>query len=318
MGASAPIFIARNEGIPVEYSAIQAIDFALGRLLVDVYDHQQMNGPANWQAFLKRPTSQRIKRGDFDTVTDILKAVESTEQGSSASTNGKVKANQVQLPLIVYGRKTPIVVSEPDAGAYQIGQHATGPSGADLKLSLAQVSVDYRIAMMAWDRPALDTLQLAWLFHVAVPGQHRLSYEVQIGGETLTITGELVDPRTPMFEDASLERSEGRVHAVILTVTVKTYAVMGASVVVPPALQWILASPMDQVYGAGSADPDGIPPGSSTATTDPNDPNNAATHSREPGGAQIVVGYEDGQSAIVGIGSLDGDCDGGICWPNKV
>lgn len=309
--------------MPVEYSAIQAIDFALGRLLVDVFDHQQMNGPANWQAFLKRPNNQKIMRGDFDTAQDILKAIESSEKHASAS--GKVKVNPVNLPLIVYGRKPALVVSEPDAGAYQLGQVASGPSGADLRLSLAQVSVDYRIALLAWDRPTLDTMQLAWLFHVAVPGQHRLSYDVQIGGETLTITGELLDPRTPIFDDASLERSEGRLHGVILTVTVKTYAVMGGAVVIPPGLQWILAGPSDQVYGPGSSDPDGIPipgggagGGGAGGATDPNDPLNVITHTRDLEGATVVVGYSDGQTGIIGIGSLGGDCDGGICWPGKV
>lgn len=270
----------------MEFSPLQAIDFSLGRLLVDVYDHQKPNhGPANWRAFLARPNPQRFLRGDFDTVSDILKMMESSQKNAVSAPG--LKSNPVNLPLIVYGRKPSIVVADPDAGAYIFDHTVTDNEGNDMRMSAAQLTVDYRVAMMAWDKPTLDTMQLAWLFHVARPGQHRLSYQMQVGTGTIDVTGELIDPKTPVFEDSSLTRDEGRLHAVVLTVTVKTYAIAGVgNIVIPDGFRWATGSAINGHYGLGS--------------------NYGLDGTGGIGGGGI------------GGGNTGGLCDGGACWPNRI
>lgn len=260
----------------MEYSTLQAIDFAVGKFLVDVYENQATTvGPKNWQAFLARPTKQKIMRGDFDTPSDILKLIESNEK--HATQVGAVKANPVNLPLIAYTRKPAIMVADPNAAAYQHEQRVLGPFGDGLSLSVAQLSLEYRVCMMAHDIPTLETMQLAWIFKVSKPGNNYLSYDIAIGGQKMPIMGSIIDPKTPLFEDVSLARTDGRLYAVMLSVTVRIYAVMGAEISIPDSLRWIIYPPT------------GLPTG--------------------PGGSN------DG--GLWGEGSLGGPCEGGICWPNE-
>lgn len=274
----------------MEYTQLQAVDFTLGRLLVDIFAKQQQDhGPAMWQTFLKRDVKTKILRSDFETVADIVKAMESAEK--HAAQDGMQRSNSVQLPLICYGRKPNLMMADPDAAAYIFDKVVVDDDGRDLRLSVAQLNMEYRIAMLAWDRPTLDMMQLAWLFHVGKPEQHRLSYDVMIGESKLEITGELIDPKTPMFEDASLDRGEGRLHAIILPVQVKIYAVMGDGYpVIPESFQWMLKSPMDGWFGPGSFWGVG---------GHPYEPDNIANDTSLPGG-----------------GNTGGVCDGDACWPN--
>ena len=274
----------------MEYSPLQAVDYSVGRLLVDIYEKQRKDhGTANWQAFLRRENKSKILRGDFETASDILKLMEGAEK--HAVQGGKQRTNQVAVPLIVYGRKPQIAVSDPEAAAYIMDMPVTDNEGRDIRLSAALLNIEYRVAMLAWDRPTLETMQLAWVFHVGKAGRnHRLTYDMRVGDGLITISGELIDPWTPAFDDASLTRDEGRLHAVILTATVKAYAIMGeGNLVIPSRFQWMLSSPLDSWFGPGSSWGIGGNP------FDPDDPAN------EPG-----------------TGGTGGMCNGLSCWPNKI
>jgi len=261
----------------VEYSTLEAIDFAIGKFLVNIYDNQPLNGPANWRSFLQRPTKKKILRGEFDTVSDILKTIESTEK--HASQTGPVKANPVNLPLIAYTRKPSITVADPDAAAYLRDSTVLAPDGVtDLSISLAQLSLEYQICMMAFDRPTLESMQLAWVFALSKQGAKQLSYDVMIAGCQLEIQGSIIDPLTPLFSNASLPIASGRLFAVMLPITVRIYAVMGAEIDIPETLRWIVYSPADNYSGPGGSNEGGL------------------------WGDDVALG---------------GSCDGGVCWPNK-
>jgi len=224
-----------------DYSVIQAVDFGLGQKLATIYATGAMDGPRQWQRFLQRQPQHKIFRGDFDEPEGIVRAIEASAAHRQKA--GQLSSNSPALPLIAYGRKPAIEVIEPEAGDYQYDRHAITDSGQQLRLSFAMVAIEYRLTLMAWDKPTLDTMQLAWLFHVSnrAARGHKFDLAYEVAGEPLEgITAEIIDPKTVAFEDASLERDNGRLHAVTLPVRVRAYAIQGARVSLPDTLRWQL------------------------------------------------------------------------------
>ncbi|MBE0505904.1 MAG: hypothetical protein IBX50_04180 [Marinospirillum sp.] len=211
---------------------MQAVDFALGRFLSEVYPiDNAAEGAKNWCRFMARPPAQKIMRGDFETASDIIRSMEASQK--QASQNNKIKWNSVSLPVIAYGRKPNIIVSDPDAGSYS---QKTVISENDFRLKLIQVDIEYRIAMLAWDIPTLDQMQMQWMFHVAFE-QSKIEYQVKVDGEPMTLTADIIDPKTPAFEDSSLPASDGRVHAVLLPIRARTYLAKGMLVDIPDPIR---------------------------------------------------------------------------------
>lgn len=224
-----------------DYSALQAIDFGLGQHLASIYSGDAGGGSRHWRRLLSRSPQSKIFRGDFETPSDIVRNIESGR--GNHRKGGRIDANAPALPLIGYGRRAPIEVVEPEAAGHQFDQLAVTDSGKTVRLSMAMVQVEYRLTLMAWDRPTLDAMQLAWTFHVANAAKrgHKFDLAYDIDGEPLDgITAEIIDPKSVAFEDASLERSDGRLHAVTLPVRVRAYAVQGARVSVPERIRWQL------------------------------------------------------------------------------
>lgn len=286
-----------------DFSVIQAVDFGLGQHLARIYSTGHDDGPRNWRQLLQRPPQTKIFRGDYDDPEAIIGSIESGKKQRQSSE--WLQANAPSLPLIAYGRKPNIEVIEPEAAGHQFARYATTDSGQQVKLSLAMVLVEYRLTLMAWDKPTLDAMQLAWLFHVgnAAERGHKFDLAYDIDSEPLDgITAEIIDPKTVTFEDASLAANEGRLHAVSLPVRVRAYAIQGARVSVPERMRWQLevsvggetinvsgdspSGPSGQPYEGNATNPAGTLPGS------------VAVPGQEPYG-----GHQTGS----GAGTRDGD-----------
>lgn len=220
-------------------SVLQAVDFGLGQHLAQIYSVGGETGPLHWQRLLQRPAREKIFRGDFETPQDVVRALESLR--SHARQQGTVQLNAVNLPVVAYGRKAHIQSIEPEAAAHQYRRFAVTESQQQLRLALAMVQLEYTLMLLAWDRPTLDAMQLAWLFHVANIGArgHKFPLHYELDGEPLTdITAEIIDPKTVAFEDVSLTVQEGRLHAVRLPVMLRVYAIQGVKVSLPTCMRW--------------------------------------------------------------------------------
>ena len=240
-----------------DYSVIQAVDFGLGQHLAHIYSDGFDSGPQNWRQLLKRPPQKKIFRGDFDEPYAAVRSIESAAIAKQASQ--WVSANRPSLPVVLYGRKPNIETIEPEAAGFQHDQYAITDSGEQVRLSFAMIVVEYRLTLMAWDKPTLDAMQLAWIFHVsnAAKRQHKFNLAYEIDGEPLDgITAEIIDPKTAAFEDISLPVNEGRLHAVSLPVRVRAYAIQGAKVDLPTSMRWQL----EVSVGGQSVDVDGVTP----------------------------------------------------------
>lgn len=252
-----------------DYSVIQAVDFGLGQHLARVYAQGMDSGPQNWRQLLKRPPQQKIFRGDFDEPYEAVRSLESAQIAKQVS--DWVSSNRPSLPVILYGRKPNIETVDAEAAGYQHDQYAITENGEQVRLSFAKIVVEYRLTLMAWDKPTLDAMQLAWMFHVsnAAKRGHKFDLAYTIDGEPLEgITAEIIDPKTAMFEDVSLPVQQGRLHAVSLPVRVSAYAIQGAKVDVPTDMRWQL----ELIVGGTSVTEEGNVP-SGPGSSDPRDPN---------------------------------------------
>lgn len=286
-----------------DYSVIQAVDFGLGQHLARVYADAMDAGPKNWRELLKRPPQHKIFRGDFDEPYAAVRSLESAQIAKQVSQ--WVSSNRPSLPVILYGRKPNIETVEPEAAGFQHEQYAVTDSGQQVRLSFAKIVVEYRLTLMAWDKPTLDAMQLAWVFHVSNAARrgHKFDLAYDIDGETLEgITAEVIDPKTAVFEDVSMPVEQGRLHAASLPVRVRAYAIQGARVSVPERMRWQLevsvggetinvsgdspSGPSGQPYEGNATNPAGTLPGS------------VAVPGQEPYG-----GHQTGS----GAGTRDGD-----------
>lgn len=240
-----------------DYSVIQAVDFGLGQLLAKIYSEGADSGPVNWRQLLKRPPKQKIFRGDFDEPHAAIRSIESAAIAKQVSQ--WVTSNRPALPVALYGRKPNVRTIEAEAGAYQHDVYATTDSGQQVQLSFAMMVVEYRLMLMAWDKPTLDAMQLAWVFHVsnAAKRGHKFDLAYEIDGEPLDgIIAEIIDPKTAEFDDISMPVEEGRLHAVSLPIRVKAYAIQGAKVAVPERIRWqIDINVGGETIGVGGATP---------------------------------------------------------------
>lgn len=233
-----------------QLSPIQAFDFGLGQLLATIYSAESSGGPRGWEELLKRPPARKIFRGNIDDrgPNGIVKAVESMKQQLGVADLGdqKIKANAPSLPLVAYGRRSGLTVVEPEAAGYQFGKHAIVKKDGDtqqVNLDFVMVEIRYQLLLMAWDQPTLDAMQLAWMTHVpnAKKRHHKFDLAYEIDGCLLQgVTAEIIDPKTVEFEDASIQASEGRLHAVSLPLRVRGYAIRGAQVSLPTEMRWQL------------------------------------------------------------------------------
>ena len=224
-----------------DYSVIQAVDFGLGQHLAHIYADAMDSGPQNWRQLLKRPPQHKIFRGDFDEPHAAVRSLESSQVAKQMSQ--WVSVNRPSLPIILYGRKPHIETVEPEAAGFQHEQVALTDSGQQVRLSFVMIVVEYRLTLMAWDKPTLDAMQLAWIFHVSNAKRrgHKFDLAYDIDGEPLDgITAEIIDPKTAAFEDMSLPLEQGRLHAVSLPVRVRAYAIQGARVSIPDPIRWQL------------------------------------------------------------------------------
>ncbi|MDX5979639.1 hypothetical protein [Vreelandella alkaliphila] len=224
-----------------DYSVIQAVDFGFGQLLARIYSEGFDSGPQNWRQLLKRPPQLKVFRGDFDEPHAAVRSIESAAIAKQVS--DWVSSNRPSLPLVLYGRKPNVRTIDAEAADYQHDVVATTDSGQTVRLSFAMMVVEYRLTLMAWDKPTLDAMQLAWVFHVSNVAKrgHKFDLSYEIDGEPLEdIIAEIIDPKTSEFDDVSVPTKEGRLHAVSLPVRIRAYAIQGAKVAVPDQMRWQL------------------------------------------------------------------------------
>ncbi len=224
-----------------EFSELQAIDFALGAYIAGAFSGlNAVKGPKQWRDFLSRENNKRIFRDDSDGPSEFLQHLSSS--GKTEKTVDGVKSRLPQLPVAYYYRKPGMTNGEGRNFPGRVVRLEDTLKAFDLTLS--PVELDYHLVFAAWDKLSLDKLQLAWYQYVIKNARFEVQYE--IAGEPFPVGAWVGDPKTVVFSDASIPRTEGRLFAVDSTLTVQTSILFGVEVT--PAANPTLSP--SRAYGA--------------------------------------------------------------------
>lgn len=203
----------------IEFTELQAVDFALGAFLATVFTPLAPVGPKEWQEFLARPLKEKIYRGSYENPADFIKALQASG------------VKDVKLPLVYYFRKPGF--TNADNGKSVKGK-ARQNDDKFFNITALPISLDYRLYLLAWDTPALDKLGLAWYRHInSICSTFPVNYKVDT--ETFDVNCYVDDNRTVTLSDSSSLYVEGkRLYGIMTALTVKTQVLIGAVSPVPP------------------------------------------------------------------------------------
>lgn len=228
----------------MEHSAFQAVDFALSSYIADIYSTAQsgiVGGPAAWQRLLEEKPQNKITRGGIFEPLSVLKGIQSGRLHvvNDVDQKGDIRLNAPRLPLIHYGRRPGMQTPFSSAADFkQIKLELD--SGQHVDVTLIKVTLSYQLMLMANDIPTLDAMQMA--FAIALRSKTRFQTIFQIGDESLDdIWCQIERSDQIVFEDASIEREQGRVHAVTTDLMIESYAIAGDLIDLPEDIRWTFA-----------------------------------------------------------------------------
>lgn len=208
----------------IEISELQAVDFALGTFIAKAFTGQRPDsGSKEWREFLTRNVKQQIYRGDHDDPAEFVKTLQQTTKQT------------VQFPIIYYFRKPGFTNADNNKAI-----HAKGVtnSGKSYDLVSLPISLDYRFYILAWDKPTLDKLSLAWYAYVNAKNA-RFTIKYMIDGELFDeIPANIADSRTVTMSDNTPQPAEpGKrpaFYGVMTGMTINTQILVGTPVPAPP------------------------------------------------------------------------------------
>jgi len=207
----------------IELSELQAIDFALGAHIVGAFTgHNKMAGPKQWREFLTRADGKKVWRTEADSPSDFLKQLAASGK-NEAIVNGKI-VNLPPLPCVYYFRK-PGMSNGADNRSFAMKNVWDDNLLNAYSLTRLPVILQYTLVFAAWDKPALDKMQLAWYAYLL--NHKRFVTPVGIDGGVFDVPAWILDPKTMMFADISIPKGDGRLFAVEATVEIETMVLYG-------------------------------------------------------------------------------------------
>lgn len=211
---------------------LQSVDFALGALIASAYGNLAPSGTDAFNRFLARPTNKKIFRSQVDTPADIIKRIATGKKGDQPG-------GLPDLPLVAYYRKPGL--TNGDSAYAQI--HGRAMYSEDLlrsyNISLAPVALDYMVYFLAWDKPTLDRLCLAWYCYTVKPKRlgSRFIVPCKLDGEIFEVPATLHGTRDILLSDDSQASGEGRLWACSSGLTVVTQILYGRAAEYPTEIE---------------------------------------------------------------------------------
>ena len=164
--------MASNEDI----SDLEAVDFRLGKLLVDCFSDLAPTGPAEWQRFIAREPKSKIFLAKNSDVQAVLRKL--TQHEDEPERGGP------DLPVVVYYREQGIA---PDSNQHpQViravrfdDQETIWDYDKAMRTTTIPITLTYSLLFLAWDRPTIDRMALAWWGHVIPLCRRHSGFSVQ-------------------------------------------------------------------------------------------------------------------------------------------
>jgi hypothetical protein len=214
-----------------EISELQAVDFALGAHLAKAFQGLSRDvGPKQYREFLSRDHNKQIYRHEYESPRELLEAVGSAKK--TAATKDGVKSNLPDLPLVVYYR-SPGMVSDSAASVFPEMKMWNEAETNAYNLTIVPLTLAYNLTFLAWDKPTLDKLQLAWLFFISKirKGNERFTMPYRIGEDVFEVPARISGSRSWNFANIATDKTAGRLFAVNTPLEVVTQVIMGEGAV---------------------------------------------------------------------------------------
>ncbi len=217
-----------------EFSELQAVDFGLGAHVAAAFQGLADVGTKEWREFLKRPANRKVYRHDSEGPQEFIHALMAARKAEVSVPITGERVNAAELPVVYYFRKPGLTNSDetkPNRGRYSWNDLKTKA----LNLMMMPLSLDYQLYLLAWDKPTLDKMQLAFYAWATLHDKFVCKY--RIAGEILDVKAFVQDHRTVTFTDASQAQDGNRLYAVTMPITINTQVLAGAEALPPAAMR---------------------------------------------------------------------------------
>ena len=221
-----------------EFSELLAADISFGNHILGAWTGlSAAKGPAEFCEFLTRASNQQVIRHDADSCQSFLKDYIAAGKGKTTAAGGQL-VNYPILPVCWYCRKPGLVSSEDmnNAGPYNRWQTLWNDN-EDVSLTARALilTLSYKLAFIARDKPTLDKLNLAWYSYVSDrrSGNHKFTVKYRIQDKDIDLKAEIIDPITCSIDEEAGVSDAGNFFATSTMVEVNVQVLFGDLVEVP-------------------------------------------------------------------------------------
>ncbi len=228
-----------------QFSELQAVDFALGAYIAQAFTGLAEVGTKEWKEFTRRPVSRKVYRSDKDSPQEFFRALLASRKAEkTTAVTGELK-NSPELPVVYYFRK-PGMTNSDNNKPIKAGVFWNEGLTKAFDLISMPISLDYQVFLLAWDKPTLDKMMLAYYAWQTRHDKFACMYGLATaptvpeglpGGEVLEVNAYIQDHRTITFTNSSAVDKDNRLYAVTMPISLNTQVLAGAEVVPPQFIE---------------------------------------------------------------------------------
>lgn len=217
---------------------LQAVDFALSKVISDCFNSCAFSGPKAFQRFLQRPNTEKIYYVKNDDVQTAMRKVAHLEDEN--------KRGGGDLPAILYYREHGIA-ADPNQHiqiaevSRFINEKTIMGIDAAMRVTAIPITLTYSMLFLAWDRASIERMALAWWAWAAPLGRKHSRFAVPytLDGESFEVGASVNSPREILTAYEQIGEGDLHLWGSRTMLEVNTQAIYGAKVDIPDNLRII-------------------------------------------------------------------------------
>lgn len=217
-----------------DITTFEAVDFSLSGVIAGSFEAMNPDiGPIAFQRFLHRENKDKIFFSRNDDIQKLLHRIARHE-------NDTPKQRTPELPLVVYYRETGVATQDINQATQVV--EVTGFTDKTettifdetdaMRLTTIPLTLTYSLLFLAWDRPTLERMTLAWWGYLAPTHRKHSRFLVPyiLDGEQFEIGASIISPREVATSSEQMDEDEPRLWGARTMCEVNTQAVYGAKI----------------------------------------------------------------------------------------
>lgn len=225
-----------NADVPNDITDLQAVDYALSRVIADCYAACAISGPKAFQRFLRRPNTEKIYYVKNDDVQSAMRKVAHLEDDKGRGGG--------DLPAVLYYREQGLA-ADPNQHtqvaevARFIDEKTLMGMDAAMRITAIPLTLTYSLVFLAWDRASIERMIIAWWAFAAPLGRKHTRFLVPytLDGESFEVGASLNSPREVLTSSEQVGEGDLHLWGSRTMVEVNTQAVYGAKLDMPDHIQ---------------------------------------------------------------------------------